>query len=290
MTNPSRFKGQLQAIMALVVLVIITIVLFIPIFIMGILKLFPNQEWRIFCTRIIDKIAVAWCRSIKFYIDKTQTVEWQVLGLQKPDINGWYLLVANHQTWLDIVVLLHTFTDVLPVLKYFIKDQLKWVPLLGFAWWAMGCPFMKRYSQEYLSKNPHKKGKDLLSAEKAMNLFQHSPATIVNFIEGTRFTPEKKKSQQSPYKNLLKPKAGGIAFAIESMNQKLTHLLDVSIVYPKPGVTLWDFLCHRIKKITIHIREIPIPSTKAQAEFREWLNAEWEIKDKIIDEIKSKAI
>ena len=111
----------------------------------------------------------------------------------------------------------------------------------------MGCPFMKRYSKDYLAKNPHKKGKDLQATHKAIELFKHTPASIMNFVEGTRYSQQKNKQQDSPYQHLLKPKAGGISFVISAMGQQFNSLLDVTIIYSGKQHSLWDFLCRQMR-------------------------------------------
>ncbi|HFD2310667.1 TPA: acyltransferase, partial [Legionella pneumophila] len=238
------------------------------------------------------KIATFWCGINNLYVAKAQKIHWEISGLNNLTPKDWYLVVANHQSWLDIVILQRLFNRKIPVLKFFIKDQLKWIPLLGFSWWAMGCPFMKRYSKEYLAKNPHKQGKDIISTRKAIETFKRTPASIMNFVEGTRFTKVKKEQQQSPYNYLLKPKAGGISFIINSMGQQIKSLIDVTIVYAEKNHSLWDFLCKRVKKIKVIIRQLPIPAQftsanlindfQAQNAFKEWLNEQWAIKDNLI--------
>ncbi|HBD7332256.1 TPA: acyltransferase [Legionella pneumophila] len=284
--------GQLHAIAAIFALIVSTTLCFIPILFVGLLKLFPNKNWQSLCTRCVDRIATFWCGINNFYVAKAQKIHWEISGLNNLTPKDWYLVVANHQSWLDIVILQHLFNRKIPVLKFFIKDQLKWIPLLGFSWWAMGCPFMKRYSKEYLAKNPHKQGKDIISTRKAIETFKRTPASIMNFVEGTRFTKVKKEQQQSPYNYLLKPKAGGISFIINSMGQQIKSLIDVTIVYAEKNHSLWDFLCKRVKKVKIIIRQLPIPAQftsanlindfQAQNAFKEWLNEQWAIKDNLI--------
>lgn len=287
---------QLQAIFAIILLVFSTIICFIPILCMGLLKLFPNRRWKAFCTKIVDRIAMIWTDTNNVYIDYTQKIKWEITGLDNLSCKNWYLVIANHQSWLDIVVLQRLFNRKIPVLKFFIKDQLKWVPLLGFSWWAMGCPFMKRYSKDYLTKKPHKKGKDIQATRKAIELFKYTPATIMSFVEGTRFTLQKNKQQKSPYQHLLKPRAGGISFVISAMGQQFNSILDVTIIYSTKNHSLWDFLCRRVDAIKVHIRQLPIPKQftnpdlldddKTQTEFRNWLNACWLEKDKLIASLK----
>ncbi|HHS5301974.1 TPA: acyltransferase [Legionella pneumophila] len=284
--------GQLHAIAAIFALIVSTTLCFIPILFVGLLKLFPNKNWQSLCTRCVDMIATFWCGINNLYVAKAQKIHWEISGLNNLTPKDWYLVVANHQSWLDIVILQRLFNRKIPVLKFFIKDQLKWIPLLGFSWWAMGCPFMKRYSKEYLAKNPHKQGKDIISTRKAIETFKRTPASIMNFVEGTRFTKVKKEQQQSPYNYLLKPKAGGISFIINSMGQQIKSLIDVTIVYAEKNHSLWDFLCKRVKKVKIIIRQLPIPAQftsanlindfQAQNAFKEWLNEQWAIKDNLI--------
>ncbi len=296
MHSTKKNGGQFNAIIATIFLITSTALCFIPILFIGLFKLFPNKQWQSLCTRGVDAIATLWCGINSMYIDNVIKVDTEITGFDNLNRKEWYLVVANHQSWLDIVILQRLFNRKIPVLKFFIKDQLKWVPLLGFAWWAMGCPFMKRYSKEYLAKKPHKQGKDLISTRKAIETFKRTPASIMNFVEGTRFTQVKKEQQQSPYSNLLKPKAGGISFIISSMGEQIKGLLDVTIVYPDQNGSLWDFLCQRIKSVKINIRYLPIPrhfsseqlinDHQTQTEFKEWLNLQWAEKDQLIGSLK----
>ena len=59
-------------------------------------------------------------------------------------VDGHYLVLANHQSWVDIPVLQRVFNRRIPLLRFFLKRQLFWVPVLGLAWWALDFPFMRR--------------------------------------------------------------------------------------------------------------------------------------------------
>lgn len=293
-----RLPGILYAVATLLLLSLSTTVFFIPIFILGLLKLIPNKNLQIFCTKSIDTIATLWVDLNNKYIDVLNPAKINITGTDEFNNKNWYLVIANHQSWLDIVILLKVFNRKIPTLKFFLKDQLKWIPFLGFAWWTMGFPFMKRYSKEYIEKNPHKRHKDTEATQKALRIFQLTPSSIMNFVEGTRFTAQKKINQKSPYQYLLKPKAGGISLVVSTMNKHFTHLLDVTIVYSDKHHSLWDFLCHRIHAIDIHVRELPIPKqflqaslvqeAKHQSEFRTWINQQWLEKDNIIADMTKK--
>lgn len=288
-----KLKEHFYGIIALLILSFSTISGFIPIFFLGLCKLVPNRRWKNTCSRWIDKIAILWC-DINNACIKNNPVKWQLNTLDGLSPNDSYLVIANHQSWLDIVVLQWLFNRKIPILKFFIKDQLKWIPLLGFTWWAMGCPFMKRYTKHYLERHPHKKGKDLETVRKAVSLFKEVPTSIMNFVEGTRYTARKHQEQNSPYQHLLKPKTGGISYVLSSMGQQFKTLLDVTIIYPQQNHSLWDFLCRRLETVQIHVQQVAIPvqftgesltgDDGIQAKFREWLNTHWLSKDKLISE------
>lgn len=296
MQETKKTGGNLNAIVTTLFLVLSTTICFIPILFIGLFKLIPYKPWQARCTRGVDFISTLWCDINNFYMSHILKVKTEITGLNNLSEQNWHLVIANHQSWLDIVMLHRLLNRKIPVLKFFVKDQLKWIPLLGFSWWAMGCPFMKRYSKEYLLRNPHKKGQDLLSTKKAIEAFKRTPASIMNFVEGTRFTKLKKEQQNSPYKYLLKPKAGGISFIISSMGQQIKGLLDVTIIYPDAQHSLWDFMCKRIKSVQINIRHLPIPTqftstklmhdSKMQADFKDWLNNQWIEKDNLIASLK----
>lgn len=292
MLDKKERGNPLLGCLLLLLLCLSTVLAFIPILIIGIFKLIPYTPWQSFCARWVDRVVMVWTGANNLFINRTQKTKWRVDGLDNLNKKDWYLIIANHQSWMDIVVLQKIFNRKIPVMKFFIKDQLKWVPLMGFAWWAMGCPFMKRYSKAQLEKKPHKKGRDLKKTQKALRLFQYRPTSIINFVEGTRFTEVKKSTQMSPYHNLLKPKAGGISYAISAMGDKVNSLLDVTIHYSSERHSLWDFLCRRIDAIHVNIRKIQIPAeflteklandAQLQQSFREWLNYQWHDKDQLL--------
>jgi hypothetical protein len=169
------------------------------------------------------------------------------------------------------------------------------VPFIGTGAWAMGMPFMKRVSKAQLAKNPNLKGLDVERTKRSCRNFRHHPTTIVNFVEGTRFTAQKHKHQQSPFQHLLKPKAGGTAFALEVLNEQFDAMLNTSLVYSGKS----DHVCRNILKgelesIHITIEVMPIntqmigsyQTDKAfRAQFQQYLNNLWTVKDKQLSAI-----
>jgi 1-acyl-sn-glycerol-3-phosphate acyltransferase len=215
-----------------------------------------------------------------------------VHGTDKLKLHEWYLVIANHQSWVDILVLQKVFHRKIPMLKFFIKKELIWFPILGQAWWALEFPFIKRYSRSFLEKHPHLKGKDIEITRKACEKFETMPVAVMNFVEGTRFTREKHKTQQSPYINLLRTKAGGIAHVLGVMGDRLHSILDVTIVYPHGQKSFWSYVCGNIREIKIRVKSLPIRKEMIgdyakditfRNDFHNWLNALWAEKDKCIE-------
>jgi 1-acyl-sn-glycerol-3-phosphate acyltransferase len=182
------------------------------------------------------------------------------------------------------------------MLKFFLKQQLIWVPVIGLCWWALDFPFMKRYSKEYLARHPERRGEDFERTRKACEKFMYTPVTVFNFLEGTRFTPAKQQQQQSPYQWLLKPKAGGIAFVLGAMGDKLNCLLDITIAYPgHEQPSFWDFICGKVDKLQVRVQQKEIPAEflnrnySEDEEFREnfqqWVSQLWMEKDALMAQL-----
>jgi 1-acyl-sn-glycerol-3-phosphate acyltransferase len=213
-------------------------------------------------------------------------------GLDGLRRDGWYLIIANHQTWVDIVILQAVFNRRVPFLKFFIKQELIWFPLLGIAWWAMDMPFMKRYSTSYLAKNPHKKGEDLETTRRACEKFRDTPTSVLNFIEGTRFTEAKREARKSPYEHLLQPRAGGLAIALSSMGKLFTSVVDVTLTYPEGATSFWGMCCGDAVHVVIHVRERELENWLIEGDYQKdrdfrkrlhtWIGQVWAEKDAII--------
>jgi len=278
--------------------VVNTLVWLIPIIVFSFLKaIVPLNFWRKIFSYLLDRMASNWVllNTVNQKIfTKTQIT---VTGLEKLEKKQWYLVISNHQTWVDIVVLQRILHGKVPFLKFFLKRELIYVPLLGIAWWALDFPFMKRYSQSFVKKNPHLKGKDIETTQKACAKFKYKPVSIMNFIEGTRFTQQKHDKQNSPFKHLLKPKAGGIGFVLSTMGNQLNKVLDITIFYPNGSPTFIDFLCGRIKnvKVDIQIKDIDHSLTgdymndrQHKIRFQKWVNQLWIDKDQKLEEFHQK--
>lgn len=261
----------------------------LPLFALTLVKVvLPVRTIRLACSHALVVIAESWIAVNSRMFEGFTRTRWQVEGLDGLRRDGNYLVLCNHQSWVDIPVLQKIFNRRIPFLRFFLKSQLIWVPLLGPAWWALDFPFMKRYSKETLAAHPELQGKDMEATRRACEKFRHMPVSVMNFAEGTRFTLVKHDAQSSPYRYLLRPKAGGLAFVLDAMGDALHAILDVTIVYPNGPCTMMDLIAGRIRDIRVHMRELPINdglrgNYENDAAFRErfqtWVNTLWNEKD-----------
>ncbi|MCC7403740.1 MAG: acyltransferase [Bdellovibrionales bacterium] len=255
----------------------------------------PLPGWRRMWSPILAGIGEIWIWGNSTIIRATQRIDWDVEGLKDLSRQSSYFITCNHQSWVDIIVLQHIFNRTIPFIRFFLKQQLLYFPLLGAAWWALDFPFLKRYSTAQILAHPELRNRDLESTRKACERFRGLPVSILNFLEGTRFRPEKHDKQKSPYRHLLKPKAGGFAFALEAMGDQFAAILDVTIVFPDGATRFWDLVTGRMRRIVVRVSQYEIPAALLQgpsideAQYRQiakdWVNDLWVKKDEMIESL-----
>ncbi|HBO2780929.1 TPA: acyltransferase [Pseudomonas aeruginosa] len=291
-------RKLLTGLTSSLLLLLNTLILIGPMMLIALLKLvLPGQRLKDLCSRGVMWIAETWAEIDKWIFATCTPTVWDVRGAGDLRQDTSYLVVSNHQSWVDIPALIQVFNRRTPYFKFFLKKELIWVPFLGLAWWALEYPFMKRYSKAFLEKHPELKGKDLEITKAACEKFKRIPVTVVNYLEGTRFSEQKKARQQSPYRHLLKPKAGGVAFVLAALCEQLDALLDVTVVYPSDKVPgFWDLLCGRVPKVIVDIQTRPIDPALWQGDYendpvfrqyvQEWVSRMWEEKDERIARLR----
>jgi 1-acyl-sn-glycerol-3-phosphate acyltransferase len=275
--------APIKATFAGVVLAVNTLVGFSLMMPLALLKLvLPLRAVRSVADVLLNGIAENWISINNGWIALVGQRGWEIRGAEGFKRQGWYLVSSNHQSWVDILVLQKVFNRRIPLLKFFIKHELIFVPVIGLAWWALDFPFMRR-------KGGASARQDLEAARKACEKFRVVPTSVISFLEGTRFTPGKQAQQKSPYQHLLKPKTGGIAMALETLGDKLETLVDVTIVYPDGVPAFTDLLCGRVRNVIVTVRQVHIPENLHVAEdgtdpqyrqrLQTWINGLWDAKD-----------
>ena len=292
----SRLLAAITLPLSIALTILVTIICSVPIIVAGLIKLLVPipAVWRsisVFCNFMM----YCWCDGLALLLHLNPWLKWDVQGLEGLNKKNWYLLISNHHSWADIVVLCVLFRKHIPMNKYFLKQQLAWVPFIGLACWALDMPFMRRYSRSYLIRHPERRGKDVETTRRSCEKFRAHPTTIVNFVEGSRFTEEKKRETRSPYHNLLPPKAAGIAMALNVLGSQFNKLLNVTLCYPDNHTRpFYDMLSGRLTRIVVRINLVPIGEElhgdyvndkNFKRGFQRWLNGLWEEKDRQLTDI-----
>lgn len=293
-------KSVVQNIAGLVsMLLLVVFTLFIGIFV------FTSIIWKLmmpaslrprYANPFVVGVANFWLAGILWWLRVVLRIRFEVDNEVNLSKDQWYMVVSNHQSWVDIFALFHATKGKIPLLKFFIKKELAKVPIVGQAWWALDYPFMQRHSRAYLAKHPEKANDDLKATQKACEKFSHVPTSIVNFLEGTRFSEEKHAKQKAPYAHLLRPKAGGIAFAIQALGERFSSMIDTTIVYEGHPPTFWDLACGRVGTVSMKMKHVEIPqrflvmdyqnNREDKKEFQAWLHELWLAKDECISNMK----
>lgn len=291
---PRPLLGTLMAMLFVLNLLIWAV----PVYALILAKVFtPKGALRDRITRGMGALAQGWMNANIHISDSLLGTRWDIQGVDGVHADGQYIIAANHQTWNDIMVLLKAFQGRAPFFKFFLKKELIWVPLLGPVWWALEYPFMQRHGREAIRANPDLARQDLEATRKACDSAREQPIMLLNFLEGTRFTPEKHDNQNSPYRYLLRPKTGALVLALQAIGEKLSTVLDVTIFYPDGACGFWDFLGGRMKRVIVRVREISVPPEFhigdyiGDHDFRErvqaWVSRIWDEKDALIAQLQA---
>lgn len=235
--------GWLKGTISLCFMLAHTIVVCVPLYAMALVRLFCAGSWRRALTRRMDLAIDCWVSCNRYLIKALRLVdleiEWPAEQLSR---RGWYVVVCNHQSWADILLLQEAFRNAIPPLKFFTKQQLIWLPLAGLAMQFLGFPYVRRVGKSALAANPALKHADRDSTLAACRGFRNHPTSILIFLEGTRFTEEKRIARGSRFDHLLNPRTGGLGYVLTGLSEETPQLIDVTIAYRDEPPSFWDFL------------------------------------------------
>ena len=287
---PRPVIGVLTVALMVPSLLLWTIGTMIPAILLKLVPIFMLQRW---CSRYC-----VWCA--RRWVGTNQLIFRALHGLPRADAYGAlqidgelqpgksYLLVSNHQSWADILILFSCFHDRVPFLRFFLKQDLIYVPIIGVVCWAMDFPFMTRKSG----------AADIATTRKACEVYKLDPVTVVNFLEGTRFTPRKHAEKQSAFRHLLRPKAAGLSYTLNAMGEQFAGLIDVTVHYqPTQRRLVWSWLCGEQNRVQVQAQVSALPpallhgdyanDADFRARFQSWINGLWLVKDEALARSRS---
>jgi 1-acyl-sn-glycerol-3-phosphate acyltransferase len=289
--------GTLRAIIAAILYAVLTFGLLGIILVVGLVRwavYFPALRHA--CTQTMQRLGLFWNNGNNLILALTTSIQWDIQGVKTLDPKKSYFVIANHQTWADVIVIQKVLPINAPLSHYFIKKELSRIPLFGWGMRALDFPIMERVSKEMLAKHPELRGKDIETTRRSCEKFKDIPVSLISFVEGTRFTSEKQQRTNSPYQHLLIPKAGGLSFAMQAMEPYAKKLLDITIVYDHHAPPVWHFFSGKIKRVFVRIEEISITpdligdyqhDMEFRKSFQKWLNSRWAKKDQLMGTLSS---
>ena len=255
----------------------------------------PLKIFKIYLAKVSNIIGDLTVYGLKLIMLLMHGNNISVINNQEFDKNEWYMAMSNHQSWADIFILLVAANYKLPLLKFFMKRELWWIPFVFLANKTLNMPFVNRHSKKEIEQNPSLRNQDYKNTLKSCKRFLRTPSTIFSYAEGTRFTDEKHDQQGSPYNNLLSPKIGGMATALSAM-PNINTLVDYTVVYKSKKRDAWSFAKGDMKHVKVLVTKYKIPDNLKNRnyandkdyrdEFKNWIESIWTEKDIKIEELK----
>lgn len=290
-----NFFSNLKGVIHFIFIVIELTVGFSTITIANLPRPFVSQKLKISLARMSNHISDWTILGFKVIMNFFHNNKMEVIYEDTFDRNDWCLGLANHQSWADILLILSASNYMMPNIRFFMKKELSWIPFIYLANKNLNMPFVNRHSKKQIIKNPNLRLQDYENTIKSCKRLKRAPSTIFSYAEGTRFTPEKHKDQNSSYKNLLEPKIGGLATALSALPES-KYLIDFTLVYKTDRRSAWAFLKGDMADVKILVKKFKIPESlknksylddnEYRIEFKNWIEDIWSQKDKSIESLK----
>lgn len=256
----------------------------LPLAMLGLAKL-AMPVWRENFERSMAWIYRAAVVVDDWWLGRVMGIRWNHPQLEL-DRGRSYLVLANHSSWSDVLLIQSVIVGQGPLIKFLAKRELVFVPILGLVFWAFDFPLLRRRSRSG-ENDADRRLADGEAIREACRVVMKSPAALMNFVEGTRFTEEKREVTGSPYRHLLRPRVGGFLTLAEALEGRVDALIDLTLVYPRP-TSFWCFLSGQLAEIEIRASKVDVktlPRTPEAA--REWLDRRWAEKDAAIESARA---
>ena len=251
----------------------------IPVFVIAVGQAIArSQRTRRFWYRILDAIYHAAVHFNSAWVTRVLGVNIVVHGEVPRDPTEHLIVLSNHRSWFDILVLHKLVTGEGPIIKFLMKKELIYIPVVGWLCFALNFPRLNRGGSE------DGRTQDYSTVQQAAESLNGGLGALLNFAEGTRFSPAKHRAQQSPYRYLLRPHSGGLRIMLAAMPE--VRILDCTLAYPNQSLSFWQCLGGDLREIHVWLDSIPAFEV---TDVNAWLAERWEVKDRRIAEAQPAA-
>ncbi|XP_005111448.1 1-acyl-sn-glycerol-3-phosphate acyltransferase delta [Aplysia californica] len=200
------------------------------------------------------------------------------------------LTIMNHKydiDWLMAWILAERF-QMLGNTKIYGKQFLKYVPLIGWAWYFTESIFLKRQWE-------HDKKIIETDLRQATDYPEGYYVTLLLFPEGTRFTEEKHRASLEvcrakgypELKHVLLPRPKGFIVSMHGLRGHFPTILNCTVGFPRdgPAPTLMNVVSGRPLLAHFHAERIPIDSVPVETDEQcaAWLRQLFKRKDDLYD-------
>lgn len=195
------------------------------------------------------------------------------------------IVIANHQEMPDITWLMNLARqkERLGDMKWFIKDEFRWVPGIGPGLKFLDCLFVKRDWAE---------DADTINGVFKRIIDDKIPIWLMLFPEGTRFTPEKlkradayaEKAGLKKTSHVLQARTSGFVASVQALRQHIDAVYDITIAYEEGVPTLWQYVKGTNRRAHLNVRRIPISEMpESKDELTTWLHESFQRKDSLLE-------
>ena len=204
-----------------------------------------------------------------------------------------HIVLSNHRSWADVFLVQSLIATRGPIVTFLCKRELLYLPIVGLIILAFDFPVLRRRAQRGTGARP-RRGDDRRRVTEAAAALLESPAAILSFAEGTRFTVAKRDANRRDaldrraasgiapqYEHLLPPRAGGLAAMIEALAPGGGSIVDLTLAYPRP-CSFWEFLGGAAGLVEMAWETVPIATVESE-EATNWLNDRWRRKEQLLD-------
>ncbi|KAF2172857.1 hypothetical protein M409DRAFT_49376 [Zasmidium cellare ATCC 36951] len=249
-----------------------------------------------------SSIAESVWRGIQSIFTRVNHAEIIVSGADKLPRGESAIVVANHVEWTDFYMIqeVAVHCGMLGRCRWFAKQQLRWVPFLGWGLWAMGMPLVSRKWMQDQRE---------MDRVFAGVLQRQWPTWLISYSEATRFTQSKRieaekwcKANDKPLpKHTLYPRTKGFIASVQKLRQTphVKAVYDMTIAYAKDDKlfqappTFWQTLyqphLNKNWKFFVHVERHELQKLPRDTDqLARWLEERWIEKGERLEQLRDR--